>query len=186
MKEAIRQLFTDVWNVPNVLTMIRLALVPVFAAVLMAGHPIWALIIFCIASFTDALDGFIARKFHLITSFGKLMDPLADKLLVVTALICQGIRGVLPWAAIGIVIAKELYMISGSAYMLKSGIVVSANYLGKVSTVCFMGALILSFFHNELAATTLPFDQILVWVAVVLSLCAMICYSVSAKKALKQ
>ena len=186
MKENIKDLFKDVWNVPNVLTMIRLALVPVFAAVLMAGHSLWALGIFCLASFTDCLDGIIARKCNLITSFGKLMDPLADKLLVVTALVCQGIRGVFPWIAIIIVIAKEIIMIAGSTYMFNKGIVVYANYLGKVSTVCFIVSLILSFFHAELLAASLPLDTILVWCSVVLTLCALVRYIFSGLDKVRQ
>lgn len=177
MKDTIKDLLKDIWNVPNVLTMLRLALVPVFAVVLMAGHTMWALGVFCIASLTDALDGFIARKYHLITSFGKLMDPLADKLMVITALICQASRGVLPWAAIIIVAIKELLLITGGGYMLKREIVVQANYLGKVGTVFFITALILSFFHAQLAEWY-PLDITLLWVSVVLSLAALVCYTI--------
>lgn len=184
MKETLKDLLTDVWNVPNVLTMIRLALVPVFAGALMAGHTVQALIIFCIASFTDALDGFIARKWQLITSFGKLMDPMADKLLVCTALICQVIRDVFPWPAMAIVGLKELYMVIGSTYMLKSGIVVSANYWGKTSTVLFMLSLILSFFHAELESAGLALDIIILWISVILGLCAAVSYTVRGKRKL--
>ena len=82
---------TNVWNVPNVLTMIRLALIPAFVALHACGHAKLALLVFCIASATDWLDGYIARKHNLITDFGKLMDPLADKLMVCTALVMQGL-----------------------------------------------------------------------------------------------
>ena len=75
---------TNIWNVPNVLTMIRLALIPVFVTLHAVELEKLALLTFCIASFTDWLDGHIARKYNLITDFGKLMDPLADKLMVCT------------------------------------------------------------------------------------------------------
>ena len=115
---------TNIWNVPNVLTILRLLLIPVFVVLHVMGFPKMALLTFCVASFTDWLDGHIARKHHLITDFGKLMDPLADKLMVCTALIMQGIAKVFPVPAIVIVIIKELVMIYGSSYMLHKNIVV--------------------------------------------------------------
>ena len=151
MKEKIRKLFSDVWTIPNVLTMIRLILVPVFVIVFQAGHTKWALAIFCAASLTDLLDGYLARKLNQVTDFGKLFDPLADKLMVLTALFCQGAAGVFPWTAIWIVLGKEILMMLGGTFMLNRGIVVSANYYGKTATVFFMASLICSFFHRELA-----------------------------------
>ena len=173
MKERIRKLFSNVWTVPNVLTMIRLILIPVFVVLFNTGHPRWALAVFCAASLTDALDGYLARKWNQITDFGKLFDPLADKLMGLTALFCQGAAGVLPWPAILIVLAKELFMVAGSVFMLGKGIVVSANYFGKTATVCFMASLILSFFHEELRGWGVQLDVILIWVSVGLALLAM-------------
>ena len=86
------------------LTIIRLALIPVFIIVYYNGHPHRALAVFCLASFTDMLDGILARKLNQITDFGKLFDPLADKLMVLTALFCQGAAGIFPWEAIIILI----------------------------------------------------------------------------------
>lgn len=186
MKEELRKLFSDVWNVPNVLTMLRLALIPVFVALHSRGAMYPALAVFCIASLTDALDGIIARKYHLITSFGKLMDPLADKLMVCTALICQGCIGVFPWAAIIIVAIKEAVMIFGGAYMLKRGIVVYANHLGKIATVSFISALILSFFHASFSTMELPVDRIVLWISVGMALLALADYSLSAWKKLHE
>ena len=182
MREKIRKLFTGVWNIPNVLTMIRLALVPVFVIVFRGGYPRAALAIFCAASLTDMLDGYLARKQSQITDFGKLFDPLADKLMVLTALTCQGAAGVFPWTAILIVLAKEVYMVVGSVYMLGKGVVVYANYYGKTATVCFIASLILSFFHAELSAWGWPLDRYLLWISVGLSLLAMINYTCQAWK----
>ena len=180
MKERIRKLFTNVWNVPNVLTIIRLILVPVFVLVFRAGHPRWALAIFCLASLTDALDGYLARKLGQITDFGKLFDPLADKLMVLTALFCQGMAGVFPWTAILIVLAKELFMVVGSMFMLGKGVVVYANYFGKTATVCFILSLILSFFHQELASWGVQLDVMMMWLSVGLSIVAMGVYTFRA------
>ena len=141
MKERIRKLFSGIWTVPNALTMIRLVLVPVFAVLFANGHPRWALAVFCAASLTDALDGYLARKLNQISDFGKLFDPLADKLMVLTALFCQGAAGVFPWTAIWIVQGKEILMMLGGTFMLNRGIVVSANYYGKTATVFFMASL---------------------------------------------
>ena len=92
MKEKLKNLCTDIWNVPNVLTMIRIALIPVFVVLYVNGQQKAALAVFLAASFTDYLDGYLARKLNQITAFGKLMDPLADKIMVLTAFLC-------PWRA---------------------------------------------------------------------------------------
>ena len=186
MKERIRKLFSGIWTVPNALTMIRLVLVPVFAGLFANGHPRWALAVFCAASLTDALDGYLARKLNQISDFGKLFDPLADKLMVLTALICQGTAGVIPWAAVLIVLAKELYMMAGAVFMLNRNVVVYANYFGKTATVFFMAGLILSFFHGELAAWGVQLDVILIWISVGLALLAMGVYTVQAWKQIRK
>lgn len=178
MKDKLHDLLKDIWNVPNVLTMIRLIMVPVFAVMLMTGHSMQALVVFCLASLTDALDGYIARTCNLITSFGKLMDPLADKLLIVTAIVCQGIRGVFPWVAIVLVIIKEIWLVCGSFMMLKRNIVVQATMVGKVSTCFFMAALIASFFHDQLMGWW-PLDAVLFWIGTVLTLIAGVYYTVA-------
>lgn len=185
MKKLIEKYFTDVWNVPNVLTMLRMVLIPVFVAVFAAGHTKWALAVFLAASLTDALDGHIARKYSLITNFGKLMDPLADKLMVCTALICQGVQGVIPWAAIIIVMVKELLMVIGGAFMLKKGVVVYSNLLGKAAMCAFVAALVLSFFHSEFTGLGVQADAIVLYIAVVLTVLAMLNYAWQAWKTLK-
>ena len=183
-KDRIKALFTNVWNVPNVLTMIRLALVPVFVVLFFNGLKKAALAVFVAASLTDMLDGFLARKLNQITDFGKLFDPLADKLMVITALVCQGIAGVFPWAAIAIVAAKELFMVVGGLLMLSRNVVVFSNIVGKTAQVFFILSLILSFFHEELAAWGTQLDLIFLWITVGISLLAMIIYIVGAVKTL--
>ena len=193
LRTSLRRLFTNMWNVPNVLTILRVLLIPVFVILFFSGkapeeiqtYRYWSLGVFLLASFTDMLDGKIARKYNLITDFGKLFDPLADKLMVCTALICQGIAGVFPWIAIGIVMGKELIMVLGGAAMLKRGVVVYSNLWGKAAQVCFIVALTLAFFGQVWESVGVRVDLIILWITVVLTLAAMIQYAASAIKQLK-
>ena len=172
----IKDLSKDIWNVPNALTMLRLALVPVFIVVYMTGHPYWALAVYVLASLTDALDGYLARSRNQITGFGKLMDPLADKLMVISALVCHHLNGVIPLSAIVIVAVKECIMIVGGLCLLNRGLVVYSNIVGKTATVFFVLTMVAGFFHKELAAAGYPLDTILLWCSVTLSVTALIVY----------
>ena len=176
MKIDYKKYLTNVWNVPNVLTMLRMALIPVFVVLYVKGLRKAALVTFLVASATDYLDGQIARKYNLITDFGKLMDPLADKLMVCTAILCQTIAGVIPWAVCVIVMAKELFMVWGSMKMLERGVVVYANIWGKLATCSFILALTLSFFHGELLVGTVHVDSLILSLSVALTLIALADY----------
>ncbi len=187
MKEKIRKLFSNVWTIPNVLTIIRMLLIPVFVVLFFKGHKMAALAVFCAASLTDMLDGYLARKLNQITDFGKLFDPLADKLMVLTAMVCQGIAGVFPWIAIIIVAAKELVMVLGGVFMLKKDVVVYSNYVGKTAQVFFIASLILSFFHEKFLEGNVILwgmtpDILLLWITVALAIAAMIVYAAEAVK----
>ena len=186
MSSFRQKYLTNIWNVPNVLTMIRLALIPVFVFLHAMGMEKLALLTFCIASCTDWLDGHIARKYNLITDFGKLMDPLADKLMVCTALIMQGINGTFPVVAIIIVVIKELVMIYGSSYMLARDIVVYAHSWGKLAQCSFILALVLSFWHKDFLAMSFPIDRVCLWISVVLAVIALVDYTTAALKTLKK
>lgn len=190
MKDRIRKLFTNVWTIPNVLTMIRLLLIPVFVIVFFntpdGQDRIAALIIFAAASITDLFDGMLARKLNQITDFGKLFDPLADKLMVVTAMVCQAIAGVFPWAAVAIVACKELIMMLGGLFMLSKDVVVYSNYVGKTAQVFFILSLILSFFHYRLEALGVQADIILLWITVGLSLTALVIYAAGAVRTIRK
>ena len=194
MKERFRKLFTNVWNIPNALTMLRLVLIPVFVVVFFNTprdqDKIAALVIFAVASITDMFDGMLARKLNQITDFGKLFDPLADKLMVVTSMVCQAIIGVFPWAAIAVVAAKELIMFFGGMFMLSKGVVVYSNYWGKTAQVFFIVSLLLSFFHPSLVKGNvclfgITIDILLLWVTVALALVALVVYARGAIKTLK-
>ena len=128
-------------NLPNKLTCLRMLMVPFFVAAMVlsfSNHYLWALILFVTASFTDMLDGKIARKRGLITDFGKFMDPLADKILVTSALICFVELWVTPAAVIIVIIAREFVVTSLRLIAAPKGIVIAADIFGKVKTVSQM------------------------------------------------
>lgn len=131
-------------NLPNKLTVLRVCLIPVFLFFLLAspmGEPISryaALGIFIIASLTDALDGYIARKYNLITNFGKFMDPLADKLLVCSAMIAMIEMGDIPSLAVIVIIAREFIITGFRLVASDEGIVIAASMWGKIKTITQM------------------------------------------------
>ena len=167
-------------NTPNKLTIARVIMIPFFVAFLMydivgsAGKWV-ALAIFIIASLTDTLDGYLARKYHLVTNFGKFMDPLADKLLVCSALICFTATGQLAaWITI-IIIARE-FIISGFRLIAAdNGIVIAANYWGKFKTVSQMILIILMIMDLPYSAFQMLI-QIFVVIAVVLTVVSLVDY----------
>ena len=191
MKEKIHKLFTNVWTIPNVLTILRMILIPVFVVLFFKGHKMASLCVFCAASLTDMLDGYLARKLNQITDFGKLFDPLADKLMVITAMVCQTFWGPLPLIAVIIVAAKELVMVLGGMFMLNRGVVVYSNYFGKTAQVGFIASLVLSFFHDRFLEGNIVLwgmtpDIILLWITVALAIIAMAVYAAGALQTLKK
>ena len=133
-------------NLPNKLTLLRMALVPVFVALLMAPGPAFQLaaaLVFALASATDWFDGWYARRHHMVTDFGKLMDPMADKLLVMAALVGLLAQGRAPWLAVMVLLGRE-FIISGIRLVAAAkGEVIAAGLSGKLKTVSQMLGLIL-------------------------------------------
>ena len=175
-------------NTPNKLTIARVIMIPFFVAFLMydiagsAGKWV-ALAIFIIASLTDTLDGYLARKYHLVTNFGKFMDPLADKLLVCSALICFTAAGQLAaWITI-IIIARE-FIISGFRLIAAdNGVVIAASYWGKFKTVSQMILIILMIMDIQNSAFQMLIQVVLV-IAVVLTVVSLIDYIIKNKSVL--
>ena len=130
-------------NLPNKLTMLRVILVPFFVLFMLAdfgfaGQKYVALGIFIVASLTDTLDGYLARKYKLITNFGKFMDPLADKLLVCSALICFVHTQAIPTWIVLIIIARECVIRGFRLVASDKGVVLAASWWGKSKTICQM------------------------------------------------
>jgi CDP-diacylglycerol--glycerol-3-phosphate 3-phosphatidyltransferase len=125
-------------NVPNVLTLLRILAVPVLIVALLdetPGGDVLAAIVFAVASMTDAIDGYLARSRNWVTTFGKLMDPIADKLLIIAALVALvSLNRVAAWVAM-VIIAREFAVTAMRMAAVSQGVVVSANVLGKLKTV---------------------------------------------------
>ena len=174
-------------NLPNKLTMLRILLIPVFMVVLYWDFPgaTWvAVAIFIIASFTDLLDGKIARKYNLVTNFGKFMDPLADKLLVCTALICLTSMNRLNVIVVLVIIARE-FIISGFRLVASdNGIVIAASYWGKFKTVSQMALIIVLIM--DLGGVWNVVGTVLTWVALILTVVSLIDYIAKNKQVLTQ
>ena len=124
-------------NVANVLTVVRVLLIPVFVACLLAGGTGWrlaALVTFCVASLTDLLDGRLARRRGLVTDFGKIADPVADKALTGAALICLSALGELPWWVTGVIMFREIGVTALRFWVIGRG-VIAASRGGKLKTL---------------------------------------------------
>ena len=174
-------------NLPNKLTMFRVILIPFFIVFLLipiTPYDKWiALAIFVIASLTDLLDGKIARKYNLVTNFGKFMDPLADKLLVCSALICLIELDKIPSWMVIIIIARE-FIISGFRLVASdNGVVIAASYFGKFKTTFQMLAVCLMI--ADLPALHVV-TQVVLWIAVILTVVSLIDYLVKNKIVMKE
>ncbi len=175
-------------NTPNKLTIARVIMIPFFVAFLMyditgAADKWIALAIFVAASLTDTLDGYLARKYHLVTNFGKFMDPLADKLLVCSALICFTAMGKLAAWIVIVIIARE-FIISGFRLVAAdNGIVIAASYWGKFKTVSQMILIILMIMdiRNTIFQTLIT---AFIVIAVALTIISLADYIVKNKKVL--
>ncbi len=134
------------WNLPNALTVLRIVLVPVFVWLLMKDGGLadrwWATVVFVVATVTDWVDGDIARRRGLVTAFGKLMDPIADKALMGSALICLSLLGELPWWVTVVILVRELGITLMRFLVIRGG-VIPASRGGKLKTVLQAVGLIL-------------------------------------------
>lgn len=167
----------SVFNLPNALTMMRLLLIPVFWVLMARGELKWALAVFVFASITDVLDGWIARHYNLITDFGKLFDPLADKLMVLSVMISLVLRGIVPTAALIILLSKELLMLLGGFLLLRKNIVVYSEPVGKVAQFVTLLGLCLCFFHEHFATFGKPVHLWVLWTGVGLALLSLLYYT---------
>ena len=166
-------------NLPNKITIFRVFMIPLFVVLMMLqrlpGNEFYALAVYAIACISDALDGHIARKYNLITDFGKFMDPVADKLLVCSALICFVEQGLMPaWIAL-IIIARELIIDGFRLVAAGKGIVIAASIWGKAKTVvqmvaCFVLILNVDFLIFNIA------EQILIYASLMLTIISLADY----------
>ena len=180
-------------NLPNKLTIFRVILIVPFLILLLGGNAGWfgdntmitrqtALGIFIIASLTDLLDGKIARKYNLVTNFGKFMDPLADKLLVCSALIALIEMGRIPSLVVIVIIARE-FIISGFRLVASdNGVVIAASYWGKFKTT-FQMLMVCMMIVGEPIPGLLT--DIVMWIAVILTVISLVDYLAKNKDVMK-
>lgn len=176
-------------NLPNKLTVLRVIMIPFFVLFLLLEGGTnqtyrWiAAAVFVVASFTDMLDGKIARKYNLVTNFGKFMDPLADKLLVCSGLVCFTALGQLPAWIVIVIISRE-FIISGFRLVASdNGVVIAASYWGKFKTVSqmLMSVLLIINFPGLSFLTT-----VMIWIATVLTVVSLIDYIVKNHRVLTE
>ncbi len=179
-------------NLPNKLTLARVVMIPFFVFFILyapyseseMSFRIIAEVIFCVASLTDMLDGKIARKYNLVTNFGKFMDPLADKLLVCSALICLQSLGQIPAWIVIVIVARE-FIISGFRLIAaENGTVIAASMWGKSKTVSQM-AMIIVMLLNIQHPVWQVLGTVLMYVATALTIISLIDYLIKNKDVLK-
>jgi len=150
-------------NVPNMITLSRFALIPLFLYLYLEGYAVAALITVLVAGFTDMLDGYIARRSGQITIAGSLLDPLADKLMMLAIVTALLIGGTIPWEAVAVMGFREIGMIVSATFFHFRGMkTVPANAFGKATTIVYYGAIMLLLLD-------LTGGIALLWCAIVLS-----------------
>ncbi len=182
---AARAVPAPLAQLPNALTIVRLGLVPVFVALMVrAGHgPSWpAGILFGVAGVTDQLDGFLARRWHVESRFGKVADPLADRLMIDAAVILLVVYDRLPWASLAVVVARDALLVGGYRVLAPRGVELEVNILGKTATWILYAAIAFRIVTHR--STEWPLD--LFWVGVGLALAAAMFYVRSAWRELRR
>lgn len=164
--------------IPNILTIIRFLFIPVILYFIFTGNYILGFIFFTISGITDILDGCIARKFNLISNFGKLMDPLADKLTQISVLSALVTVEIIPVWILAIVILKELIMVIGASFLYGKDVVVYSKWYGKLATVLFYLAIVISLITKQFNITEfwVDFSLIIYCIALVSTIFSLVMY----------
>lgn len=161
--------------IPNILTVLRFFLIPFILLFLVNDEFILAIIFLTISGITDILDGTIARKFNFITNFGKLIDPLADKITQLSILWMLVSKNIIPLWILVIVLLKEATMVAGASFLYGKELVVSSKWYGKASTVLFYLAIVLSMIFRDLQIQT-SIDLIIYYIAVTMTIFSLVMY----------
>lgn len=162
-------------HVPNTLTISRFILIPFILTSLICNNYFLTFILLTISGLTDVLDGYIARKFNLITNFGKLIDPLADKATQITILATLALKSIIPIWMIVIIFLKELLMVAGASFLYGKELVVSSKWYGKLATVLFYIAIVSSL-ATKYFNISFIFDIYLYYLAIVFTIFSLVMY----------
>jgi cardiolipin synthase len=131
-----------IFTIPNILSFVRLGLVPVFLVLIILGHDAWALLTLIVSSITDFLDGVLARRLNQVTRLGQLLDPAADRLFIFAALIGLAIRGIIPWWLLAVIVGRDVVLLVLGIVLANFGFgPLPVHHLGKVATFCLFYAL---------------------------------------------
>ncbi len=171
-------------NLPNFITALRFALIPLFIRIFFSSLEkslLYSILIFILAGITDVLDGYIARKYNIVTKWGQIMDPLADKLMQLSVLVCFTIKRLIPMWVVIIYGIKEFLMIFGGIFLYtkKDKMVLPANLYGKAATVIFYFAILAIAFNSA-------YGRLLITVAILLTLYAFVQYVVIGIKRIRK
>ena len=161
--------------IPNILTILRFILIPFILHVLVYDKFILAIVLLTLSGITDILDGTIARKFNFITNFGKLIDPLADKITQLSILWMLVSKNIIPLWILVIVLLKEATMVAGASFLYGKELVVSSKWYGKTSTVLFYFAIVLTMIFKDLQIQT-SIHLFLYYIAVAMTIFSLIMY----------
>lgn len=171
-------------HIPNALTIARFALIPVFIVLLAqadGGHSWPAAIVFAVAGITDQVDGWLARRWHVESEFGRYADPLADRLMIDVAVIMLCIDGRLPWVALAVVVARDALLIAGTKYALPRGYEFSVSALGKAATWVLYASICFVLITPD--GTTWPL--VVFWVGLGMAVAAAVLYVASAWRTIR-
>ena len=169
-------------QLPNALTVARLAGIPVFIVLILRaedGHSLAAGVLFGVSAFTDQIDGWLARRWRVESEFGKLADPLADRLMIDAGVVLLGVAGRLPWWAIALVLARDVLLIAGSRFAIRGGHDFSVSLLGKAATWVLYSSVVAVLVTYE--GTVFPL--VLFYVGLGMSLAAGLGYAISVLRA---
>ncbi|MGE5676604.1 MAG: CDP-diacylglycerol--glycerol-3-phosphate 3-phosphatidyltransferase [Pseudomonadota bacterium] len=177
-------------NLANKITLARVLMIPVFLVLMLVEFPYhmtWALAVFALASLTDHLDGHIARKYNMITDFGKFMDPLADKLLVTAAFVVFVQLGKIDAWIVFVILAREFAVTGLRSLAAAQDVIIAASYFGKVKTVTQITAIIILLMGNyPFSLVNFPMDTVMVYAALIATIASGVDYFIKNKHVVMQ
>jgi cardiolipin synthase len=174
-----------IWTVPNVLSMVRLVFVPIFLWLILTGQDNWAVVVLTLSGVTDYLDGKIARRYNLVTRFGQLLDPVSDRLYILSTLLGLAWREIIPWWLVAILVAREVFGTALLMVVRHYGYrALPVHFIGKAATfdlLCAFPLILLGQGDSMLAVVALPIGWAFAWWGTVLYWVAGVMYAIQTR-----